>query len=121
SWDSNCITPGTAFMARLADVLRYYVARRIQDSTYWQNIKVLLSDSNVPGEGEHKIIELIRAQRQSPGYNPNTKHVIHGMDADLVMLGLSTHELHFYVIRETVTERKFGGPRNEEPPKTIAV
>ena len=66
-------------MARLSDQLRYFVNKKITEDANWRDIEVVLSGHEVPGEGEHKIMDFIRRQRVYPQHNPNTSHVIYGL------------------------------------------
>ena len=72
-WDRNALTPGTHFMDALSAALTAAAPGR------WT-----LSSVHEPGEGEHKIMERLRAQKEK---EPRT-HVIYGLDADLILLAL---------------------------------
>ncbi|XP_042285493.1 5'-3' exoribonuclease 1 [Thunnus maccoyii] len=110
-FDSNCITPGTDFMARLQEQLKYFVHNKLSTDRLWQNVRVYLSGHETPGEGEHKIMEFIRSETVKPGHDPNTRHCLYGLDADLIMLGLTSHEPNFSLLREEV---RFGGKKSQK-------
>ncbi|KAM3932204.1 5'-3' exoribonuclease 1 isoform 3-T3 [Leptodactylus fuscus] len=110
-FDSNCITPGTEFMARLHEHLKYFVNMKISTDKSWQGVAIYLSGHETPGEGEHKIMEFIRSEKTRPDHDSNTRHCLYGLDADLIMLGLTSHEVHFSLLREEV---RFGGKKNQK-------
>ncbi len=91
TWDTNAITPGTEFMDKLGKTLQ-----NIKNYIDNKNLKIYLSDSNVPGEGEHKIFNFIK-ENDIKGSN-----VIYGLDADLIMLCLASKRPDMYLLRETV-------------------
>lgn len=92
-------------MTKLSAQLKYFIVKKITEDSEWQQVKVIFSGHDVPGEGEHKIMEYIRTARSQQGHNPNLRHCLYGLDADLIMLGLLSHEPHFALLREEV---KFG-------------
>ena len=106
-FDSNCITPGTDFLDQCSIAVKTYIKSRLNNDPLWKNLNVIFSDASVPGEGEHKILDFIRTQRTYDNYNPNTYHCIYGADADLIMLSLIMHEPHFFVIRESLSDKYY--------------
>lgn len=113
-FDSNCITPGTEFMAKLSQQLRYFVNKKVSEDADWQGCEVVLSGHEVPGEGEHKIMEYIRNAKAQPNYNQNMRHCLYGLDADLIMLGLLSHDPHFCLLREEVTFGRASKSKSKE-------
>lgn len=97
-FNSNAITPGTDFMISFDSFFRrWLVANR---TVLPPNI--VYSSHLVPGEGEHKIMDLFRggliAGEDLEG-NPGA-HIIYGMDADLVLLSLVAPATNIYLMRE---------------------
>lgn len=97
---SNLITPGTEFFADCTAHLERFLQHKLE--TDWKHLTIIFSGPNTPGEGEHKIMQFIREQRRSDGYDPNLRHCIVGQDGDLIMLGLATHEPNLTLLREKV-------------------
>lgn len=46
-FDSNCITPGTEFMTKLHEQLKYFVINKISTDPLWQKCKVIFSGHEV--------------------------------------------------------------------------
>jgi 5'-3' exoribonuclease 2 len=99
-WDSNVITPGTPFMEKVSILLHSYAMYKLNTDSSLKNLKIVIDDSSVPGEGEHKIISYIRKLRQDNNYDTSTTHVIHGLDGDL-LLALALHEPNIYIVRDS--------------------
>jgi len=84
-WDQTAITPGTAFMKNLDEYVEQYFNSFSENHNCCFN-KVIVSGSRYVGEGEHKIFDFIRQNKQ---YHENTTSFIYGLDADLIMLCLN--------------------------------
>jgi 5'-3' exonuclease len=96
SWNTTAITPGTAFMKKLTEKAH---------STYknpktYNATNIIVSCSDFPGEGEHKLFQYIR---DFPEKHKNENTVIYGLDADLIMLSINHLPIsnHIYLFRET--------------------
>lgn len=96
-FDSNAITPGTLFLDYLSKYLDWHIRTRITDGT-WNNIEVIFSSERCAGEGEHKLVKYIRDHCDQD--NPSHNYMMHGMDADLIMLSLATQKPNFYILRD---------------------
>ena len=86
-WDTNAITPGTPFMKKLNEYLK--------EKCKSLKIKYVISDSNEPGEGEHKIMNYMDKH-----INKTDKNAIYGLDADLIMLSMIRNHNDIFLLRE---------------------
>ena len=99
TWDlSPNISPGTEFMQKLTEKI-IEVMKGKGFNNHNPNMQFYLSDSNLPGEGEHKYLPLIRAMRKKKG-TQNSKVYIYGSDADVIILAMGTHKNNIHIIRE---------------------
>ena len=94
-FDTNAISPGTEFMHVLMQHIRTHYKKVATSSKF----KVVLSSSNVPGEGEHKIMSEIRKKSKESDIN-----CIYGLDADLIFLclGVSEKFANMLLVREHI-------------------
>lgn len=99
-FDPNEITTGSVFMNELSQCIQEFIKYKISKDFYWKKLDVYFSSEQVPGEGEHKIMNLLKKFCTFGSY------CIHSPDADLIMLALSskcTHDFkNSYIIRENI-------------------
>ncbi len=106
SWDPSAnISPGTEFMEKLANKLLDIGKAKGFSGMNGSKLQVLISNSNVPGEGEHKFMPIIRNMRKNKSEHDSPIY-IYGGDADLIVLAMSTHKSKITVFREVANERE---------------
>jgi 5'-3' exonuclease len=91
-WNTSAITPGTQFMDMLNRRMKHHFKNNSKN-----NSKIIISGSDEPGEGEHKIFKYIRENNLL-----NENIAIYGLDSDLIMLSIFHKQFtkKIYVFRE---------------------
>ena len=93
-WNTTAITPGTIFMKNLSNTVNEFFSKQTKSYT------IIVSCSDEPGEGEHKLFTFIRQ-------TDRTREVaaVYGLDADLIMLSIFHQKYckNIYVFREAPT------------------
>lgn len=111
SWNTSCnIAPGTRFMDKLSKTIE----AKIRDgyySTYTDNqIRFIFSDATVPGEGEHKYMNLLRKMETE---SPEDAVVVFSPDADVIVLSIASHKNNIKLLRSItdteLTEKLYQG------------
>ena len=95
-WDKTAITPGTNFMKNLNKKVKSFFKNNKKI-----NVKnVIVSGSDIPGEGEHKLFDHIKNNKEE---HKITNTVVYGLDADLIMLSINHLPIsnNIYLFRET--------------------
>jgi len=95
-FNTTAITPGTKFMNDLNSGIKNYY----KDPKKYNVKNIILSLSDVPGEGEHKLFDYIRDNSEE---HKESTTIIYGLDADLIMLCLNHLPISdkIYLFRET--------------------
>ena len=95
-WNTTAITPGTLFMKTLDE----RITSAFSNPSLFNLNHIIISGSNLYGEGEHKIFKYIR---DHPSYHVDFNTIIYGLDADLIMLSINHLPItrNIYLFRET--------------------
>ena len=89
-WNSASLSPGTTIMEKIAKGLWNAATKK---KFMGGKIMVIVDDTNIPGEGEHKLLNFIRYLK-----NLEEKVVVFSPDADMIILSLQ-YEGDIYNIR----------------------
>jgi 5'-3' exonuclease len=98
-WDSRQISPGTEFMDKVSKSISTFIKKG--ELYKHGKIDISLSDTLVPGEGEHKFMPEIKNLVKS---EPDATVVIQSPDADLIVLSIASHKSKIYLLRPPDSE-----------------
>ncbi len=94
NWKTVNVSPGTKFMEKLS----FEIVKAIKESKFnkhQKSLKIIFSDSNIPGEGEHKFMPMVRSL-----VNKKDETVcMYSPDADVIVLAMSTHKSNILILR----------------------
>ena len=110
-WDTNAISPGTEFMEKLNGEIETFIRGKLKNN--YDKMKVVFSSSHVAGEGEHKILNFIKTNKDELS-SPDNNFIIYGLDADLIMLSMVSAVENVYLLREEVEFTKKGSNVSED-------
>jgi 5'-3' exonuclease len=82
-FSSFIITPGTKFMELVDEMLQKWI---YGSKGYRGNLTHIYSSYRLPGEGEHKLFEIITSHDIGGSGNPNGIFAVEGLDSDLISL-----------------------------------
>jgi 5'-3' exonuclease len=106
-WDTANITPGTKFMEKLSKALTKAIKagkfdKHLTTKAKKDKLEIIFSDSNVPGEGEHKIMKHIREMSLK---KTNTL-CIYSEDADFIVLCFPFNSAKMLILRNLDKDMK---------------
>ena len=95
-WSTSNITPGTNFMNNLSKKIKKAFANL---ENHYHVACIVVSGSDEPGEGEHKMFQHIRDNKKIKSDNI----AVYGLDSDLIMLSVFHCRLfeNLFIFRET--------------------
>jgi len=98
-WNTASITPGTKFMSDLNRCVTSHFSK-LNKNKLNQDLKIIVSGSSECGEGEHKLYDYIRNNKEK---HLSETTIIYGLDADLIMLSVNHLSIcpNLYLFRET--------------------
>ena len=117
-FDSNSLTPGTEIM----NIIDRNITKRFRngrmDLSNGESVEVVYSGHRTPGEGEHKLENLI--DRETRDMNGKVS-LVYGLDADLFMLSL-VRDYPICMVRENSmrVEKFFGKVPEKKSPKVAS-
>jgi len=99
-FEKNSISIGTEFMERMHRVLLEFIQEKKRHDDSWKTPSVIYSSYHTPGEGEHKIFDFIRNQRQASLWNEDAYCCVYSPDSDLVFICLQNRIKNMCILKD---------------------